>query len=234
MTLPVVPVVDTGVDDALALVVAALAPSVELCAVVCTAGNVSLDRVLVNTRVVLDLLRCDVPVAMGAEHRLDGTPFPARGVHGADGLAGMASMAAMAGPASAGGSRSLLAADVVPADAVVVSLGPLTPMVGLAAGRVVASYARPGEVNYAMDPRAADAVTYEPVDVPPHSVSKAAVGAAGSGGGSLHRLVSALLAHRVARGTGLGDAAVMLMLAEPALEPAEWAHRLVELAGTEH
>lgn len=228
MTLPVVPVVDTGVDDALALVVAARQPGLDLRGVVCTAGNVPLDRVLTNTRLVLRYLGADVPVAAGSGHRSDGMPFAERGLHGVDGLAGLAGVAPPV-------PRTLPpATEIVPTDAVVVSLGPLTAVRALPARRVVASYARPGEPNHAMDPVAAADVVYEPVDVPPHSLTDAVVtdaGAAGGSGGALQRLVAALLAHQDGRGAGLGDAAVMLMLAEPALESHRWARRVVELAG---
>jgi Inosine-uridine preferring nucleoside hydrolase len=228
VTQPVALVVDTGVDDALALVVAARHPRLDLRGVVCTAGNVQLSRVLANTRFVLDLLGADVPVAVGAEDRSDGTPFPERDVHGVDGLAGLA----------VGASPVLgqlpTPAEVVTTGTVVVSLGPLTAVRGLAAARVVASYARPGEANHAMDPAAAAGVRYEPVDVPPHPLDEAAVRGPRTGGAPGRRLAAALLAYQRDRRAGLGDAAVMLMLAEPELEPARWARRVIELASAEH
>ena len=45
--------VDTGVDDALALLLAARSPGVRLLAVTCTGGNAEVDRVVVNTLTVL-------------------------------------------------------------------------------------------------------------------------------------------------------------------------------------
>ena len=82
--------VDTGVDDALAVLLAAGHPGVELRGVICTAGNASLDRVVANTRYVLSVAGCpDVPVVMGAASTLDGRgPRPAS-PHGPDGLAGL-------------------------------------------------------------------------------------------------------------------------------------------------
>lgn len=220
MSLPVVAVVDTGVDDALALAVAARHPALDLRGVVCTAGNVPLERVLANTHYVLDLLDARVPVAVGAARSLDGLRFAGRSVHGPDGLAGL-------GPRDeppASGRVVAAAAELITPGTVVVCLGPLTSLVGLPVGRVVASYARPGEANHEMDPPAARSVAAEYADVPDHPVSIT------TGEGPLGELVTSLLRHQARRATGLGDAAVMLGLAEPGLEPHHWAHRLQLLA----
>lgn len=227
MMLPVVPVVDTGVDDALALVVAARHPRFALRGVVCSAGNVPLRRVLANTALVLRTLDVDVPVAAGADRRLDGTPFPERDAHGPDGLAGLAS--GRTPPIALAGTPSEIAAG-----AVVVSLGPLTTLAAVAADRIVASYARPGEANHAMDPAAAAGVGYQPVDVPPHRLADVMDRPVEPARTPVGRLVDALLAHQLARDAGLGDAAVMLALAEPESDPAGWARRLIELADAEH
>jgi pyrimidine-specific ribonucleoside hydrolase len=80
--------VDTGVDDACALLMAALHPDVELLAVTCVSGNVSVDDVVRNTLKVLDVAgRPDVPVAGGAARPLLEPVREARHVHGADGMA---------------------------------------------------------------------------------------------------------------------------------------------------
>jgi pyrimidine-specific ribonucleoside hydrolase len=80
--------VDTGVDDACALLLAALHPDVELRAVTCVGGNASVDEVVANTLKVLDVAgRPDVPVARGAERPLLEPVSHARHVHGADGMA---------------------------------------------------------------------------------------------------------------------------------------------------
>lgn len=220
MSRPVVAVVDTGVDDALALVVAARHPALELRGVVCSAGNVSLERVLANTHYVLEMLDARVPVAAGADRRLTGRRFAGRDVHGPDGLAGL-------GPRD---SRVMLhrsmrpAAELATVDVVIVCLGPATSLVGLPLGRVVASYARPGQANYEMDPLAARSVEVENADVPEHPIS------VDPAEGPLGELVAGLLTHQVRRGAGLGDAAVMLRLAEPDLRPPHWAHRVQSLA----
>ncbi|MDZ8274906.1 nucleoside hydrolase [Microbacterium aquimaris] len=86
--LPVILDVDTGIDDALALLLAATHPSLEVKAVTCAAGNVSLAQVVENTLGVLAVAgRDDIPVAAGAEGPLVGRPRDASHVHGANGLA---------------------------------------------------------------------------------------------------------------------------------------------------
>jgi inosine-uridine nucleoside N-ribohydrolase len=85
--LPVVLDVDTGVDDACALLLAALHPSLDLRAVTCVGGNAAVDAVVANTLTVLDAAeRTDVPVARGAERPLLEDPTDARHVHGLDGM----------------------------------------------------------------------------------------------------------------------------------------------------
>ncbi|MFD1054634.1 nucleoside hydrolase [Terrabacter terrigena] len=84
---PVVLDVDTGVDDACALLLAALHPALELRAVSCVGGNAPVDDVVRNTLKVLETAgRDDVPVARGAERPLLEPPLHARHVHGEDGM----------------------------------------------------------------------------------------------------------------------------------------------------
>jgi pyrimidine-specific ribonucleoside hydrolase len=85
--IPVVLDVDTGVDDACALLLAARHPDVDLRAVTCVAGNAPVDDVVRNTRIALDAAgRLDVPVGRGARRPLLEAPRPARHVHGEDGM----------------------------------------------------------------------------------------------------------------------------------------------------
>ncbi|NYG07452.1 pyrimidine-specific ribonucleoside hydrolase [Phycicoccus badiiscoriae] len=87
MAIPVVLDVDTGVDDACALLLAALHPALDLRAVTCVGGNAAVDPVVANTLTVLDAAgRADVPVARGAERPLLEAPVDARHVHGHDGM----------------------------------------------------------------------------------------------------------------------------------------------------
>lgn len=80
--------IDTGVDDALALLLALDSPELELIGCTTVAGNVTVDLTTRNTLAVLELAgRADVPVAVGAAAPLvrrltTGTYF-----HGSEGLA---------------------------------------------------------------------------------------------------------------------------------------------------
>ena len=68
---PLILDVDTGIDDALALLYACASPEVDLLAVTCVGGNVDARQVATNTRAVLELAgRGDVPVLLGAEQPL--------------------------------------------------------------------------------------------------------------------------------------------------------------------
>jgi pyrimidine-specific ribonucleoside hydrolase len=81
--IDVVMVVDTGVDDALALLLALRSPLLRVRGIACVAGNVELDQVVANTLQVLDATGVgDIPIGRGT------TPGPGgRSVHGADGMA---------------------------------------------------------------------------------------------------------------------------------------------------
>ncbi len=87
-TLDVILDVDTGIDDAMALLFAASRPEFNILAVSCVAGNAELGQVARNTRQVLDLAGAfDVPVLLGAEKPLAQDAAPAGHVHGTNGLA---------------------------------------------------------------------------------------------------------------------------------------------------
>ncbi len=86
--VPVVLDVDTGVDDACALLLAALHPGLDLRAVTCVGGNAPLADVVRNTLTVLETAGAfDVPVSAGADRPLLEHPVHARHVHGSDGMA---------------------------------------------------------------------------------------------------------------------------------------------------
>lgn len=85
---PVILDVDTGVDDALALLLAVRHPALDVRAVTCTGGNAPLAQVVQNTLRVLDAAGAGpVPVAAGAHRPLLEAPQHAAAIHGADGLA---------------------------------------------------------------------------------------------------------------------------------------------------
>lgn len=86
MPLPVIVDVDTGVDDALALLFFTAHPGIDLRAVTCVAGNASLERVTHNTLDVLAAVGCDVPVAAGVERPLIEPARDAGNYHGVGGI----------------------------------------------------------------------------------------------------------------------------------------------------
>jgi purine nucleosidase len=78
--------VDTGVDDAIALMLAVARPDVELVAVTCCAGNVEAPQAAANTLAVLELCGAgDVEVAVGSEAPLV-EPLRTATSHGPRGL----------------------------------------------------------------------------------------------------------------------------------------------------
>lgn len=85
---------DTGIDDALAILTAALSDQIHLVGVGCTWGNIDVDQAVRNTHHLLTLVgRSDVPVARGAQGPLDGsTPTFSPHVHGDDGAGNAAAL----------------------------------------------------------------------------------------------------------------------------------------------
>jgi pyrimidine-specific ribonucleoside hydrolase len=98
-SLPVILDVDTGVDDACALLLAALHPALDLRAVTCVGGNAPLPDVVRNTLTVLETAgRHDVPVGVGAARPLLEEPGRRPHVHGADGMADFGMLAPTLAP----------------------------------------------------------------------------------------------------------------------------------------
>jgi pyrimidine-specific ribonucleoside hydrolase len=82
--------VDTGTDDALAILYALAHPDIEVLGISCVAGNITLDQVVINTYKVLDAASAgDIPVAAGAVQPLIERARREGGSHGPDGLAGI-------------------------------------------------------------------------------------------------------------------------------------------------
>ncbi len=83
---PVILDVDTGIDDMVALLIAATAPELNLRGVTCVAGNVELQYVARNTGSLLQLVgRGDVPVSIGAARPLTRRLRTAPETHGPTG-----------------------------------------------------------------------------------------------------------------------------------------------------
>jgi purine nucleosidase len=178
LTIPLILDVDTGIDDALALLYACASPEVELLAVTCVGGNVDARQVAVNTRAVLELAgRGEVPVLLGEERPLVKPLETTPETHGPLGM-GYAELPA---PARAlepdhAADRIIALAKARPGAITLVTLGPLTNLAvalerepslpSLLGGYVLmgGAYRAPGnttpttEWNMHVDPDAAKAV----------------------------------------------------------------------------
>jgi purine nucleosidase len=85
--VPVFADVDTGVDDAIALVYLLASPDARLVGIASTGGNVGVDQVCENNLGLLELCRVDgVPVSKGVDHPLNSPSLPVGKVHGPRGL----------------------------------------------------------------------------------------------------------------------------------------------------
>jgi pyrimidine-specific ribonucleoside hydrolase len=85
--IPVILDVDTGVDDALAILFALAHPGITVLGISCVAGNASLERVVDNTLRILDVADAPpIPVAAGARRPLIEPARSAAHVHGESGL----------------------------------------------------------------------------------------------------------------------------------------------------
>lgn len=82
--------VDTGVDDAFAILFAARHSEINLLGITCVDGNTNLENVIANTLKTLDAAGAgDIPVSRGATRPLIDEPQYAEFVHGSDGLLDM-------------------------------------------------------------------------------------------------------------------------------------------------
>jgi pyrimidine-specific ribonucleoside hydrolase len=93
LTVSIILDVDTGVDDAFAILYATRNPEIKVLGITCVDGNTGLEQVCKNTLQVLDMAGASsIPVAAGANEPLMGTAGElgdASHVHGGDGLAGL-------------------------------------------------------------------------------------------------------------------------------------------------
>lgn len=176
--IPLILDVDTGIDDALALLYACASPDAELLAVTCVAGNVGLTQVAANTLAVLELAgRSDVPVHLGAERPLLKPLVTTPETHGPAGIGhALLPPAARARESGHAADRIIELARSRPGEITLVTLGPLTnlalalerePMLPVLLRRLVVmggAYRSPGnttptsEWNVHVDPDAAKTV----------------------------------------------------------------------------
>ena len=85
--LPVLLDVDTGGDDALALLLALASPALDVRGITCVAGNCALKQVVANTLTLLDAIDAPpVPVAAGMDRPILEPGLSAPSLHGSDGM----------------------------------------------------------------------------------------------------------------------------------------------------
>jgi len=85
--IPVILDVDTGCDDALALLLALRSPKLDVRGITCVHGNQPLDNVVSNTLKILDVAAApDIPVGAGIRQPLVEAVRPPSLIHGQDGL----------------------------------------------------------------------------------------------------------------------------------------------------
>lgn len=239
---PVVLDVDTGVDDALALLYALAHPGLDVRAVTGVCGNVSLDRVMINTAVVLAAAGADgVPIAAGAAASLTGRGPRTGSRHGADGL-GDLRLPAVTGPPGTEGATALLRRQITGSTEPVtlVALAPQTNLalllrahpplaarvreVAFMGGRLGAEAA---EFNLAHDPEAAAEVLAAawPLTMYPYDLfdqirvsdteRRRLAGSPAAGA----RLAAELI--KLSPGGRIGDAGVLILLTSPELFDTE-------------
>lgn len=184
MATPIILDCDPGHDDALAIMLAAAHPAVELLAISTVAGNQTLDKTTRNARLICDVAGVGgVPIVSGRADPLRGNRIVAQDVHGVSGLDGPAFGTPVTPVVSADGIgylRDLLRARAEPVT--VVATGPLTniaavllaaPDVASVIDRVVFMGGSTGqgnvtpyaEFNVHADPEAADVVLHSGIPV---------------------------------------------------------------------
>lgn len=128
MATPILLDVDTGIDDALALLYAVASADARLVGVSCVAGNVSLGEVTANTAAVLDLAgHSEVEVAPGCAGPIERPLVTTPETHGPTGT-GYATLAAPPDRISARSGIDLIvdSARSEPGEITLVAVGPLT------------------------------------------------------------------------------------------------------------
>ncbi len=89
MALPIIIDTDPGIDDALAIMLAAASPEVDILGITAVAGNTGLEHTAPNAAALADLLRLNCPIGAGAARPLwRRDTQPASHVHGVDGFRG--------------------------------------------------------------------------------------------------------------------------------------------------
>jgi inosine-uridine nucleoside N-ribohydrolase len=142
--------VDTGVDDALALLLALRSPELSLEAVTTVAGNVPVETATRNTRLVLDVAQAPraLPLAQGAPRPLRRDIVHSTFVHGEDGLGNASGVYPPPQHLLAETDAATLLLELIERhgeELTLISLGPMTNL-ALAARLDAALFRRVGEV----------------------------------------------------------------------------------------
>lgn len=119
---------DPGIDDALAIALAAGAPELDVVGITTVAGNATLDKTTTNALQVCDYVGLhDVPVIAGSARPLVRELVVADGVHGESGLGGITLPQSRLRP-DAGHAADFIAETVrsAPGEITLVAIGPLT------------------------------------------------------------------------------------------------------------
>ncbi|HIT68645.1 MAG TPA: nucleoside hydrolase [Candidatus Aphodomonas merdavium] len=175
--IPIIMDCDPGHDDAIALVLAAASPQLDIRCVTTTAGNQTLEKTTYNALRILTLLgRTEIPVAKGRKVPMLAEPMQAPSVHGVSGLDGppLPEPGQKLSPLS---SVEMMAQTIraCPEPLTIVATGPLTNVAGLllahpelkeriarislmGGGLCHGNWTPAAEFNILVDPEAADIV----------------------------------------------------------------------------
>lgn len=131
MSRPIIIDTDPGIDDALAIMLAAASPEVRILGIIAVAGNVGLEKTAPNAAALADLLQLDCPVGRGASGPLwRRDTKPAWDVHGEDGFGGYA-LPTSTRELEAGVPLMARLIEESAEPVTVVAIGPLTNIAGL-------------------------------------------------------------------------------------------------------
>lgn len=131
MPRPIIIDTDPGIDDAVALFLAAASPEVNLLGIIAVAGNVDLEHTSANAKALADLMRLDCPVGVGADGPLwRRDTKPATEVHGINGLGGYV-LPPSKRTAEPGLPLMVRLIEESPRPVTIIAIGPLTNIAGL-------------------------------------------------------------------------------------------------------